>query len=88
MRSYSYEKYRASVFTDEGQRMFLRIRDFIHGQLREGGAVRVAEIIRNAGAGDSWTMLACVDRMVELGEIREVTANDDVVGQHRVFVER
>jgi hypothetical protein len=44
------------------------------------------EAILNAGGGDSWTMLACVDRLVELGEIREIV-QADVPGQYRVFVE-
>ena len=29
--------------------------------------------------------LACVDRLVELGEIKEIT-NGGVAGQHRVFI--
>ena len=36
-------------------------------------------------SGDSWTMLACLDRMVELGEIREIRQGH-VVGQCRIFV--
>ena len=36
----------------------------------------------SVATGDSWSMMACVDRMVELGELREITSND-VVGQHR-----
>jgi hypothetical protein len=30
-------------------------------------------------------MLACVDRLVELGEIREVTQPNTVAGQDRIF---
>ena len=46
-------------------------------------------------SGTSWTMLACLDRMVELGEIREIRErevlgpyNDVIEGpaQHRIFV--
>lgn len=37
-------------------------------------------------SGDAWTMLACVDRMVELKEIVEVTLPGTVAGQHRVFI--
>jgi hypothetical protein len=44
------------------------------------------EIMNGSGGGDTWDMLACMDRLVELGEIREVTMNGDVAGQHRVFV--
>lgn len=36
--------------------------------------------------GDSWEMMARVDRLVELGEIREITGSN-VAGQDRVFVE-
>ena len=39
----------------------------------------------NCVGSDSWMMLACVDRLVELKEIREVTGNN-VAGQHRVFM--
>jgi len=35
-------------------------------------------------AGDSWTMLACIDRLVELGELWEVVSQP-VAGQHRIF---
>ena len=35
--------------------------------------------------GGMWQMPACVDRLVELGELREVTAPKSVAGQHRIF---
>ncbi|MFT6496232.1 MAG: hypothetical protein ACJA2A_002018 [Cycloclasticus pugetii] len=31
-------------------------------------------------------MLACVDRLVELGEIKELTKDMKVAGQHRVYI--
>jgi hypothetical protein len=40
-----------------------------------------------AGIGDSWQRIACVDRLVELGEIREITNPNEVAGQHRIFVD-
>jgi hypothetical protein len=81
--SYTYEKYRANVFTEDGQKTFLHIRDRAKHLLREAGAVRVSEAIKGA-SGDSWTMLACIDRMVELGELVELPR--DCWGQHRVFI--
>lgn len=80
---YQYETEKANLFTEEGQRMFLKIRDRINNLLNTGGAVRMQEAIADA-TGDSWQMLACVDRMVELGELHEVTGKN-VTGQHRVF---
>lgn len=82
---YRYNELKGRLFSDEGQRMLLKVRDFVHASLKSAGAVRMQEAIGAAGGGDSWTMLACVDRLVELGEIREVTTGN-VAGQNRVFV--
>jgi hypothetical protein len=76
--SYDYKQQRQRIFTEEGHR------DKTH--LKVAGAARMQEIMNGSGGGDTWDMLACVDRLVELGEIREVTMNGDVAGQDRVFV--
>jgi len=81
--SYDYQKEREAIFTEDGQRMFLHIRDHVKRLLKEAGAVRMQEAIMGS-TGDSWMMLACVDRLVELGEIREIAG--DVPGQDRIFV--
>lgn len=70
---YSYEKERDSLFTDEGQRMFLKIRDHVSDILNRSGAVQLEKAI-DCVSGDSWMMLACIDRMVELGELKEVAS--------------
>lgn len=82
--SYNYSTQRAYVFTEDGQVMFLKIRDNAKHLIEQAGAARLQEIIGNV-TGDSWNMLACVDRLVELGEIREVTEPGSVAGQHRIF---
>ena len=79
---YVYQDLKSRLFTDEGQRMFLRVRDFVQDALQYSGAVRMEEAMKAAMGGDSWTILACVDRLVE---IKEVT-DGDCAGQHRVFV--
>ena len=81
---YSYAKERAAIFTERGQRMFLSIRDNVRRLLKTAGAVRMDEAI-DGQTGSSWEMLACVDRLVELKEIREITG-PDVPGQYRVFI--
>lgn len=85
--SYQYETEKKFVFEDMGQRQFLRIRDFVQRMLHEAGAISAGHAL-NAwkGGGDSWEMMACVDRLVELGELREVTDPDKCAWQHRVFV--
>lgn len=75
---YRYEEQRANLFTEEGQRMFLKVRD--------AGAVRMDKLMGYAGGGDSWDMLACADRLVELGELVEVPNTVCRAGQDRIFV--
>lgn len=83
---YNYQTEKSALFTDDGQRMFLQIRDQANALLKKAGAFRSQEAMSGAKCcGSSWTMIACLDRMVELGEIREIT-NGDCWGQHRVFV--
>ena len=83
---YSYEEEKSFLFTDDGQRMFLKIRDNAKRLLREAGAFALGNVIQAASSGNDWQKIACVDRLVELGEIREITG-DDVAGQFRVFVD-
>lgn len=80
---YDYQTERAKIFTEEGQKLFLAIRDETSRLLRIAGAARVLEIIKMQG-GDTWLMLACIDRLVELGEIRELTG-PECSAQARVF---
>lgn len=82
---YTYAEQRKNIFTEDGQVTFLKIRDNVQCLLKQAGSVRMEEAI-NGVYGDTWTMLACVDRLVELGEIREITKQGEVAGQHRVFV--
>lgn len=82
---YEYQKERPSVFTEDGQIMFLRIRDRANYLLKEAGACNV-ECLMRAVTGDSWHMLACVDRLVEIGELVEVKQDERTFGQHRIFV--
>lgn len=80
---YNYERCKQDIFTEEGQRMFLKIRDNVHKLLNIAGAVIMHKAIAD-NTGDVWTMIACVDRLVELEEIEEIT-NGRIYGQHRVF---
>ena len=80
---YKYEEQKQNIFTEEGQAMFLKIRDKAHELLGIAGAFKIGYVI-SGNSGDSWDMLACIDRLVELGEIREI--EQKVSGQNRVFV--
>lgn len=82
--AYSYTVERERVLSDEGQKMLLTMWDTAQRLLREAGAVRMDALMRDL-SGDSWMMLACADRLVELKRLREIHYGD-CVGQHRIFV--
>lgn len=84
--SYDYAVRRKDVFTEDGQVMFLKIRDNAHRLFAEAGACMAGKLMHNVG-GDSWTMLACIDRLVELKELIEVTNPQSCWAQHRVFID-
>ena len=81
---YIYEVERVELLTDAGQRLFLKVRDRAKALLDEAGAFQMGAVL-SLTSGSSWQMMAAVDRLVELGEVREVTG-PDVPGQDRVFV--
>lgn len=81
---YDYKNEKHKIFTEKGQETFLKIRDNVHKLLSKSGAVMMQNATSGV-SGDSWLHLACVDRLVELREIKEITT-DNVAGQYRVFV--
>jgi hypothetical protein len=64
--------------------MFLKIRDQARFLLQQSDAVMCGKLL--CATGDSWAMLACIDRLVELGELREVPNTYSGAGQHRIFI--
>jgi len=69
---YSYEHEKCKLFTDEGQRLFLKVRDEVKEKLALSGAITqgcAAQLPKGVGTADGWQLIACIDRMVELGEL-------------------
>jgi hypothetical protein len=81
---YSYQAERPRLFTEAGQVMLLKVRDNVRQLLADSGAFMAGNAWRGV-TGDSWMMLACLDRLVELGEIRRVEQGR-VAGQSEVYV--
>lgn len=75
--SYDYKAEREYLFTDEGQRIFLAVRDKAFALLRVAGAVRLYAIKPDIGCYTSFQIMACVERMIELGELRWVEKSED-----------
>ena len=82
--TYSYQKMREKTFTEDGQVTFLSIRDRIKTLIAESECFTMGAAICNS-TGDIWMMMACVERLVELGEIREVHLANPVREQNRIF---
>ena len=83
MACYDYEKEKPKIFTDEGQRDFIKVRDEALRLLEIAGAFEMFKVLKGI-TGDIWYMMALVDRIVELGEIKEVAKG--VVFNNRIFI--
>lgn len=85
--SYDYKTERPFIFTEEGQVMFLKIRDTTKNLIERSGAATREKILSTASVtGSSWSMLACIDRLIELGELREVTNIYSKAGQYNIYI--
>lgn len=84
--SYSYEQERAKVLAPERQDQFIHGRDRLLKAIEPTGAILWMKAMQFFNTGSSWTDMACVDRMVELGDLRRVHQNGRVSGQYEVFV--
>lgn len=82
---YNYEQEKEFIFTDEGQRLFIQARDRVQNLLEQAGAFTMSKPLEGLHCPDSWRKRALIDRMVEIGDIQEITGIK-VAGQHRVFV--
>ncbi len=81
---YTYAEERPKLFTEQGQIDFLKVRDAAKELLAVAGAFRHDAVLHKAGiTGDSWFMIACVDRLVELKEIVEIPR--DCWTQYKVY---
>lgn len=84
---YLYSEQREKLFTEKGQVLFMKVRDRVKEILPTCRAFRM-DVLLDAGwdvFADPWDVLACVDRMVELGELTECRYGE-CAGQHRVFM--
>lgn len=88
--SYMYSDLRRSVFTEEGQLRVLSVIRKARQCLELSGAVRAGILLSAAGSGDSgnsWEMMAAVDRLEELKMLRVITDSAATPAwQDRVFV--
>lgn len=82
---YDYAIERKHVFTEEGSKMLLQIRDTAKDLIAKAGVARCDKMMAKC-TGDSWRMLACIDWLVETGDIIEIPNPTSGAAQHRVFI--
>jgi hypothetical protein len=81
--SYDYKIHRAGLFTEDGIEIVIKIRDNARHLLEQAGAFQACKAWEGV-MGDSWTMLAALDYLVEKGELRKLTKYG--FGQDQIFV--
>lgn len=86
--AYIYSKHRQFTFTDEGQRLLLKTRDFAFRMIEQAGCVQAEKLLGQMMGGSSWDHMAVIDRLVELQDLREVRQAEDHVWQHKVYIRR
>ena len=69
--NYDYQSEKHKVFLEENQKNFLKVRDNVKELLDTAGAFKITAAWKGVD-GDSCLLLAFVDRLVELGEVKEL----------------
>lgn len=80
---YNYQQEKQNIFTENGQVMFMKIRDKVNYLLKEKKYFIMEEVL--GCEGSAWEIMACVDRLKELREITEISGSG-AMGQHRAFM--
>lgn len=81
---YAYQDFKQKLHNDKGIELIIQVRDRAKKLIKEAGAATLGEIVRPIG-GDSWTVMAAVDWLVENDGLREVHAGQ-CAAQHRIFI--
>lgn len=85
--SYNYAAERTVVFTEEGVKNVIVVRDFIRRSIDTCGAVTAGKAMNQVdGLGDSFAMMAIVDYLIERGEFRVHGPDNEIAWQLRVLV--
>ena len=80
---YNYQTERAKLFTERGMTLFVKVRDLAL-ELLETQNSFIGEDIRVSNC-DSWTIQACIDYLVERGEIQH-SGNHGPFLQHTRYI--
>lgn len=76
---YNYKEQRSELFTEEGVKSIIKVRDKVEHLLRTAGAFRGDTI------GGSWDELLVLDYLVELGELVKLRDPETCWAQFQVY---
>lgn len=82
---YDYARERPWLFTEEGQVALLKARDNAFRMCDQAGAFVGFKALHDVNYGNTDKAIAILDRLVELGDLVEVTNPGEVWAQHRIF---
>lgn len=82
---YKYEECKPNLLDKKELRRFLEIRDIVKDEIDSVGMVVMGAVMMRA-TGDTWKSMACVEMLVEIGEIVETTQESGTLAQEREFV--
>lgn len=83
--TYNYEEYKPNLLDKEELRRFLKVRDIVKDEIDSIGMVVMGAVMMRA-CGDTWKTMACVEMLVEIGEIVETTQKNVTWAQEREFI--
>jgi hypothetical protein len=82
---YNYQAEKSVIFKEENQKNFLKVRDTVRHHIKTSGCVSM-EVAIHGICGSKLTAMAYVDRLVELGEIKEFPTLVKVPNKDRIFI--
>lgn len=81
---YNYYDMKPKIFTQDGTHMLMTISKTVRDVIHCAGAFKLLSAFKKV-SGDSWTMIACVDYLVESKFLKEINYGAPS-GQDRIFV--
>jgi len=82
---YNYEEYKPNLLDKEELRHFLKVRDIVKDEIDSVGMMVMGAVMIRA-CGDILKTMACVEMLVEIGEIIETTQKSETWAQEREFI--
>jgi hypothetical protein len=84
MPMYTYEEFRPKVLEPEGQKKLLTVHRHVLDNFNDGRPFEMQAAMKPI-YGDTWTNIAVVEYLVEMGVLREIKTMEETATQHRLF---